>query len=49
MAGIGEVADQIRLVSFVDYDPGFCDDETGRPDSAREPFVPEKASTMSPE
>lgn len=46
--GIKEVADQIWLVSFMSYDLGFFDHETGRIESAENPFVA-KVSPMSPE
>jgi putative transposase len=36
--GIKEVADQIWLVSFMQYDLGFFDHETGRVESAHNPF-----------
>ena len=38
--GIREVADQIWLVSFMDYDLGFFDEEVGRVEPATNPFVP---------
>jgi hypothetical protein len=47
--GIPEVADQIWMVSFMHYDLGFFDNEKGRVEPARNPFTPEKVSTMSPE
>ena len=46
--GIREVADQIWLVSFMQYDLGFFDKEEGRIEPAPNPFVPEKVLTMSP-
>jgi hypothetical protein len=49
MVGIREVADQIWLVSFMDYDLGFFDNEQGRVEPANNPFAPEKVLTMSPE
>ena len=39
--GIREVADQIWLVSFMDYDLGFFDEDVGRLEPASNPFVPE--------
>jgi len=39
--GIREVADKIWLVSFMDYDPGFFDEDVGRVEPATNPFVPE--------
>jgi putative transposase len=39
--GIREVADQIWLVSFMDYDLGFFDEDVGRVEPASNPFVPE--------
>ena len=47
--GIREVADEIWLVSFMDYDLGFFDKEQGRVEPALNPFAPEKVLTMSPE
>jgi putative transposase len=38
--GIREVGDQIWLVSFMDYDLGFFDEEVGRVEPAENPFVP---------
>ncbi len=40
--GIKEVADNIWLVSFMDYDLGFFDEEVGRIEPATNPFDPEK-------
>jgi putative transposase len=39
--GIREVADKIWLVSFMDYDLGFFDEDVGRVEPASNPFVPE--------
>ena len=47
--GVTEVADQIWMVSFMQYDLGFFDKDTGRVEPARNPFTPEKVLTMSPE
>ncbi|UCG52290.1 MAG: transposase family protein, partial [Candidatus Latescibacterota bacterium] len=47
--GITEVADQIWMVSFMHYDLGFFDKETGRVEPALNPFTPEKVLTMSQE
>ncbi len=49
MVGIREVDDQIWLVSFMDYDLGFFDNEKGRVEPALNPFGPDKVLTMSPE
>ena len=49
MVGIREVADQVWLVSFMDFDLGFFDHEQGRVEPAPNPFAPEKVLTMSPE
>lgn len=38
--GIREVADKIWLVSFIDYDLGFFDEEVGRVEPASNPFIP---------
>ena len=40
--GIREVTDKIWLVSFMEYDLGFFDEEAGRVEPAANPFVPEK-------
>lgn len=38
--GIREVADKIWLVSFIDYDLGFFDEDEGRVEPAANPFIP---------
>ena len=38
--GIREVEDKIWLVSFIDYDLGFFDEEAGRVEPTSNPFVP---------
>ena len=43
--GIRQVDDQIWQVSFTNYDLGYFDMETGRPDPGPNPFGP-KALTM---
>lgn len=43
IAGLRQVDDQIRLVSFLDYDLGFFDHENDRVEPAPNPFAPEKA------
>ena len=45
--GIREVADKIWLVSFMNYDLGFFDQEGGRVTSAENPFEA-KVLPMSP-
>jgi len=40
--GIREVDEQIWLVSFMDYDLGFFDQDEGRVEPAPNPFAPEK-------
>ena len=45
--GVKQVADKIWLVSFMEYDLGFFDDETGRLESAENPFGA-KVLPMSP-
>ena len=45
--GIKEVSDKIWLVSFMNYDLGFFDHETGRLGSADNPFAA-KVLPMSP-
>ena len=42
VVGIREVADKIWLVSFMDYDLGFFDEDCGRVEPAVNPFLPEK-------
>ena len=49
LAVVREVEDQIWLVSFLDYDLGFFDQDEGRVEPAPNPFAPEKVLTMSPE
>ncbi len=49
LVGIREVEEEIWLVSFLDYDPGFFDKERRRVEPAPNPFAPEKVLTMSPE
>jgi putative transposase len=39
--GIREVADKIWLVSFMDYDLGFFDEDVGRVEPSTNPLVPE--------
>ena len=39
--GIREVADKIWLVSFMEYDLGFFDEDEGRVEPSTNPFVPE--------
>jgi putative transposase len=46
--GIKQVADQIWLVSFMNFDLGYFDNETCRIESAENPFAA-KVSPMSPE
>ena len=45
--GVKEVSDKIWLVSFMDYDLGFFDHETGRLGNAENPFAA-KVLPMSP-
>ena len=45
--GIREVADKIWLVSFLEYDLGFFDQDEGRVEPASNPFIP-KVLPMSP-
>lgn len=42
LVGIREVTDKIWLVSFMDYDLGFFDEEEGRVEPATNPFIPGK-------
>jgi putative transposase len=48
LVGIKQVEDRIWLVSFMHYDLGFFDHETGRVECAQNPFEP-KVLPMSPE
>jgi putative transposase len=48
IVGIREVADEIWLVSFMEYDLGFFDKEKGRVEPAPNPFAGDKVLTMSP-
>jgi putative transposase len=45
--GIKEVADKIWLVSFLEYDLGFFDQDEGRVEPTTNPFIP-KVLPMSP-
>jgi len=38
--GIREVADKIWLVSFMEYDLGFFDQDEGRVEPTANPFIP---------
>jgi putative transposase len=49
MVGIREVDDQVWLVSFMDYDLGFFDQEQDRVEPGPNPFAPDKVLTMCPE
>ena len=49
LVGIREVADQVWLVSFLDYDLGYFDKDRDRVEPGPSPFEPEKVLTMSPE
>jgi len=46
--GVRQVSDRIWLVSFMDYDLGYFDDETYRLEPIENPFKP-KVLPMSPE
>lgn len=48
LVGIREVDDRIWMVSFLDFDLGFFDQDVGRVEPADNPFAPEKVLTMSP-
>lgn len=48
IVGLREVADQIWLVSFLDYDLGFFDQDEDRVEPAPNPFAPETVLIMSP-
>lgn len=47
--GVKEVDDQIWLVSFMQYDLGYYDNERGRVEPGPYPFEPDKVLTMCPE
>lgn len=49
LVGLREVDDQVWLVSFLDFDLGFFDQDEGRVEPAANSFGPEKVLTMSPE
>jgi transposase InsO family protein len=49
LVGIREIEDKIWLVSFLDYDLGYFDNERGRVEPARNPFVPDRVLTICPE
>jgi putative transposase len=49
LGGIREVDDHVWLVSFLDFDLGFFDQDERRVEPAPNPFGPEKVLTMSPE
>jgi len=46
---VREVEDQNWLVSFMDYDLGYFDNERGRVEPGPNPFTPDKVLTMCPE
>ena len=46
--GVKQITDEIWLVSFMDYDLGYFDDETCRLEPIENPFQP-KVLPMSPE
>ena len=46
--GVKEVEDGIWLVSFMDYDLGYFDEETNKLEPLEYPFAPEIVSPMSP-
>lgn len=47
--GIREVDDQVWLVSFMQYDLGFFDQDEDRVEPGPNPFTPDKVLTMCPE
>ena len=47
--GVTEVEDQTWLVSFLDVDLGYFDNESGRVEPGSNPFMPDKVLTMCPE
>ena len=46
-AGIREVADKIWLVSFIDYDLGFFDEDENKVQPANNPFMPKVLPILS--
>ena len=46
MVGLHPVADQIWLVSFIDFDLGVFDEDCGRVEPATNPFSTPKVQTM---
>ena len=46
--GVGQVSDRVWLVSYMDYDLGYFDDETCRLEPVENPFSP-RVLPMSPE
>jgi putative transposase len=48
VGGVAQVSEHIWLVSFMDYDLGYFDDETCRLEPIENPFRP-KVLPMSPE
>ena len=42
-----EVGDQVWLVSFIDLDLAFCDQDEGRVEPAQNPFGHDKVLSMS--
>ena len=47
--GVTEVEDRIWLVSFLDYDLGYFDNEGGRVEPGPNPFIPDNVLTICPE
>jgi len=47
--GIGEMEDQIWLVSFLEFDLGYFDKERDRVEPGLSPFAPDKVLTTCPE
>jgi putative transposase len=47
--GVREIDDQIWLVSFLEYDLGYFDEEMDRVEPGPSPFMPDKVLTMCPE
>ena len=47
--GVREVEDQIWLVTFLDYDLGYFDNERGRVEPGPNPFIPDNVLTICPE
>ena len=48
LVGIREVDDQVWQVSFLEYDPGYFDQDEDRVEPGPNPFAPDTVLTMCP-